>query len=78
MTHTGRAYSTIPKSRWPRAIAALRPETMTIYEDGVNILMKPEFDGGWGYFIPRGQRESPEPAGRYSSVGQGVYWYHPY
>jgi ribonuclease BN (tRNA processing enzyme) len=46
MTHTGRAYSTIPKSRWPRAIAALRPETVTIYEDGINILMKPEFDGG--------------------------------
>lgn len=45
-THTGRAYATIPKSRWPRAIAALRPETVTIYEDGINILMKPEFDGG--------------------------------
>jgi hypothetical protein len=69
---------TVPKSRWPRVIASLKPEWVTVFPDGVDIMIKPFFDGGWGYFVPRSEREPPEPAGRYSELGQGVYWYHPY
>jgi hypothetical protein len=78
MTHPTKAYATLPKGQWPHAIAALGPELVTVYEDGVEILIKPGFDGGWGYLVPRSQREPPEPAARYSYLGQGVYWYHPY
>jgi hypothetical protein len=73
-----KAMETVPKSRWPRVIASLKPEWVTVFPDGVDIMIKPFFDGGWGYFVPRSEREPPEPAGRYSELGQGVYWYHPY
>jgi len=73
-----KAIVTVPKSRWPRVIASLKPEWVIVDQDGVNIVIKPFFDGGWGYFVPRSEREPPEPAGRYSELGQGVYWYHPY
>jgi hypothetical protein len=68
----------VPKSRWPRVIASLRPEFVSIYPDGVDIMTKPYFDGGWGYFVARNERKPPEPAGRFSALGVGVYWYHPY
>jgi hypothetical protein len=68
----------LPKSQWPHAIASLNPENVTISPDGVDILIKPDFDGGSGYFIPSNDRELPEPKGRFEPVGKGVYWYHPY
>ena len=71
-------YVTIPKSRWPVAIARLEPASVTVFPDGVDIMVKPYFDGGWGYFVPRSEGKPPTPAGRFSAVGQGVYWYHPY
>ncbi len=71
-------YLVVPKSQWPNVIRSLEPENVTIYSEGIEILMKPDFDGGWGYFVPRNSRQSPEPAGRFSEVSQGVYWYHPY
>jgi hypothetical protein len=67
----------VPKSRWPLHIASLGPARVTIDPSGVDILVKPYFDGGWGYFVPRNRREPPEPAGRFSALGQGVYWYRP-
>ena len=69
---------TFPKNRWPQVIASLKPEWVAVFPDGVDIMIKPFFDGGWGYFVPRSEREPPEPAGRYSELGQGVYWHHPY
>lgn len=69
---------TVPKSQWPPAIARLRPQAVTVEADGVDILTRPFFDGGWGYLIPRHGRAAPEPAGRFSAAGQGVYRYHPY
>lgn len=71
-------YSVVPESQWPLSIAGLRPETVTVYPDGVNISIKAYFDGGWGYFIPRHQEQVPEPAGRFSEVSKGVLWYGPY
>lgn len=66
------------RGRWPEAIASLKPETVTVSADGVDILMKPSFDGGSGYFIPSKDRKLPEPTGRFEPIGKGVYWYHPY
>lgn len=68
----------IAKSRWPAEIARLRPEFVSIAEDGVHITTKPYLDGGWGYFVPRRERTLPEPVERFEEVGQGVYWWHPY
>jgi hypothetical protein len=68
----------VPKSRWPRVIASLKPEFVTVFPDGVEIVIKPFFDGGWGYFVPRSAREPPKPAGRYRELGHGVFWFHPY
>lgn len=72
------SWTSLPKTRWPPGIASLRPESVSISADGVDILMSPYFDGGWGYFIPFDDSSSPEPRGRYEPAGEGIYWYHPY
>lgn len=68
----------VPPARMPAAIAGLRPHFVTIDADGVSISTKPNFDGGCGYFVPRDGQTLPEPTERFSDLGQGVYWYHPY
>jgi hypothetical protein len=68
----------VPKARWPRVIASLEPDFVSIHPDGVHITAKAYFDGGWGYFVPRRERHLPEPSDRFEEVGQGVYWWHPY
>ena len=73
-----RAFADVPTGQLPSGIANLHPNVVTVYSSGVEIEMKPYFDGGWGYFVPRGAGKLPEPAGRYSALGEGVYWYHPY
>ena len=75
----GDTYPDIPKSRWPRVIASLKPEFVEILSQGIFITTKPYFDGGWGYFVPRSKGDQPPPGDpQYSEVGQGVYWFHPY
>lgn len=78
LAHPIDASTTVPKRQWPYAIASLKPENVTVYPHGVDISMKPYFDGGWGYFVSRDERETPQPAGRFSKLGEGIYWYHPY
>lgn len=68
----------VTKPQWPRGIASLRPEFVSINEDGVHITGKAYFDGGWGYFVPRRAGDLPEPVDRFEEVGQGVYRWHPY
>jgi hypothetical protein len=68
----------IAKSHWPPQIASLGPEFVSINEDGVHITTRAYFDGGWGYFVPRSERDLPEPGERFEEVGQGVFWWHPY
>lgn len=71
-------HGVVPRDRWPRAIASLKPENVTVFQQGLEILVKPGFDGGWGYFVPKDERIRTEPEGRYTDVGHGVYWYRPY
>jgi hypothetical protein len=68
----------VPKTKWPHAIAALDPEAVTVSPNGVDVLVKPHFDGGYGYFVPARDQVLPEPVERFSAIGQGVYWYRPY
>ncbi|HEV2562812.1 MAG TPA: hypothetical protein VGT78_11800 [Rhizomicrobium sp.] len=69
----------VPKSRWPHVIASLKPEFVMILSQGVFITVKPYFDGGWGYFVPRSKGDRPPPGDpQFSEIGQGVYWFHPY
>ena len=70
-------FAHVPTTRWPSTIAALEPEMVTVYPRGVVIMTEPDFDGGWGYFVPASERKPPEPAGRYWRVSEGVYWYGP-
>lgn len=67
----------VPKTQWPRAIASLRPEKVTVHSRGVDITIKAGFDGGWGYEIPRRKSDLSMPAGCYSEPSQGVFWYGP-
>lgn len=72
------ADAAVPQTRWPRSIASIEPQMVSINSDGVYITTKAYFDGGWGYFVPRQQRELPEPVERFEEVGQGIYWWQPY
>lgn len=68
----------VAEHRWPHAIAGLRPNFVTVDQSGLDIVIQPYFDGGWGYFVPRDPHQSLQPEGRFSALGEGVYWYHPY
>lgn len=68
----------IPQHDWPRAIANLQPTFVSVDEQGVDIMMKPAMDGGYGYYVPKNAREVPDPPERYSKLDEGVYWYRPY
>ena len=68
----------VPKNKWPPTIASLKPEFVTVDADGVDIMTKPFFDGGYGYFVPGTNGRLPGPKERYSDLGHGVYWYRPY
>ena len=78
MARPAGASETVPESRWPRAIASLDPELVYVFPDGVDIVVKGQMDGGWGYFVPRDRRTPPVPEAGYSDLGHGVYWHHPY
>jgi hypothetical protein len=67
----------IPRSQETPIIASLQPYSVMVREWGVDILMKPDFDGGWGYHVPRDKRDLPMPAWCYSDLGEGVFWHNP-
>jgi hypothetical protein len=67
----------VPMSRLPSAIAGLRPQSVTVYHWGVDIMVKPYFDGGWGYEVPRNKQGLPMPANCYSEPYPGVFWHGP-
>jgi hypothetical protein len=67
----------IPRSQEPPIIATLQPYSVTVDYRGVEILMKPGLDGGWGYQVLRSKRRLPMPAECYSDLGEGVFWHGP-
>lgn len=72
-----RSYASLPKRQWPATIASLRPQIVLVDEQGVEILIKPFFDGGWGYQVTRDPRSLPMPRQCYSEVSPGVFWHDP-
>jgi hypothetical protein len=77
-TYAGEEHVSVPEGQWPRTIASLKPDSVTVSGYGVDIMTKPDFDGGWGYMVPRDERIWKPWPERFSDLGQGIYWYHPY
>jgi hypothetical protein len=67
----------IPMNRWPPEIAGLKPEAVAVHHWGVDIMVKPNLDGGYGYAVPKNKRDLPMPAKCYSELHQGVFWHGP-
>lgn len=76
-THSTKALK-IPRKELPPVITGLRPVFVTVSPEGIDIVVKPYFDGGYGYYVPKDGRGPPEPVKRYSKLDDGIYWYHPY
>ncbi len=70
-------HASIPKSQWPAAIAGLHPDRVIVHQWGVDILIKPFFDGGWGYHVGASKRALPMLEGCYSEVGHEIFWHGP-
>lgn len=70
-------WADVPEHEWPPTIASLQPNAVTIHPWGVHISIKPYFDGGWGYGIPRRKQDLPMPEQCYSEPGPGVFWHGP-
>ena len=69
----------VGKGQWPRAIASLSPQSVTVDPgQGVDIMTTEFFDGGWGYWVQPGNKKPPKPEGRFEYLGEDVYAYHPY
>ena len=76
--HSTKIDAPIPKAEWPHVIASLRPESVSVDQEGVDIMVRPYFDGSYGYYVLKQGQELPGPIERYSKLGEGIYWYHPY
>ncbi|HEX7782295.1 MAG TPA: hypothetical protein VF509_05780 [Sphingobium sp.] len=70
-------WTNVSMSNWPPAIASLKPHSVTVFPWGLDILVRPYLDGGWGYQILRDGRSLPMPANCYSELYQGVFWHGP-
>ena len=67
----------IPIRRLPPKIAGLKPKTVTVHRWGVDIMVKPGLDGGYGYAVPKRQEDLPMPAKCYSELRHGLFWHGP-
>ncbi|WP_326525409.1 hypothetical protein [Sphingomonas sp.] len=67
-----------PAYQLPPVIAALKPDFISVHDDGIDIVTTAFFDGGWGYYVPRSPQPSPGQLFRHRNLGHGVYWFHPY
>lgn len=70
-------WAEVPQSEWPPAIASLRPEMVILRPRQVHIIIKPFFDGGWGYEIPRREEDLGMLPECYQDLGHGIFWHGP-
>jgi len=77
-THPARTHHALPKGEWPHVIASLHPTFVSVDEQGVDVVMKPALDGGYGYYVPKNGRSVPRPPEMYSQLDEGIYWYRPH
>jgi hypothetical protein len=68
----------VPASKWPAAVARLKPERVYATPDGLYIATSSFFVQEWGLFVPRsaGFVAQPGTDPSYTSIGQGVFSYH--
>jgi hypothetical protein len=59
-------------------IASLQPTFVSVDQEGVDIMVTPDMDGGYGYYVLRRGQQLPGPPERYSKLENDVYWYRPY
>jgi hypothetical protein len=59
-------------------IASIQPTAVSIDQEGVEIIVKPDFDGGYGYYVLRQDQKLPGPPERYSKLDEGIFWFRPY
>ncbi len=67
----------IPASKWPAAIARLKPDRVYATPDGLYIATSSFFVQEWGLFVPRSgftPQQGTDPS--YTSIGQGIFSYH--
>lgn len=67
----------LPKEEWPPTIASLKPYSVTVRHDMVDITTKLYFDGGWGYGFAMDKRNLTMLVECWSELGQNVYWHGP-
>jgi hypothetical protein len=67
----------IPMNRWPPGIAGLKPEAVAVNHWGVDITVRADMDGGYGYAVPKNRRDLPMPAKCYSELQHSVFWHGP-
>ena len=77
-SHPSKVDHPLSKRDWPSQIARLQPTLVSVDQDSVNIMVKPYFDGGYGYYVIKTGRALPGPPERYSKLDDGIYWYRPY
>ena len=70
-------WTDVPPQKWPRAIAGLKPESVTVFGWGVDVVTKSGLDGGWGYQVPRRGADLPMPAGCYDEPVRGIFRHGP-
>jgi hypothetical protein len=76
--HPAKMDHPLPKGEWPPFIASLEPTFVSVDQAGVNIMVKPDFDGGYGYYVLKKGQGLPGPPEMYSRLDEGIYWYRPY
>jgi len=67
----------IARDKWPRAIASLKPVSVTVRRTMVDITTKEFFDGGWGYGFASNKQDLSMLEECWSELGDGVFWHGP-
>jgi hypothetical protein len=74
---SGRGFSAVPIERLPPAIASIDPKEVIVFGWGVEIIVRHDFDGGWGYSLPSKARDMPMPAKCYTKRREGLFAHGP-
>jgi hypothetical protein len=73
-----KAQGTVNKGNWKEPIAALKPESVFVTNEGLYIKMGSSFGTEYGYFVPRPATVVNESSGTdpsYKKLGNGIYRY---
>ncbi len=69
---------TVGLEAWPKSFTRFQPSRVTVYRDGVALVLLPTADGESGlYILPEGLANPPTASARatFEQLRTGVYWY---